>query len=88
VSSSDLGITGATTLERIEVVVRSMLNDDEIALRPETRAGEVTGWDSLAHITIVFALEDEFGIQFSDEDLASTRSVGELASCIDRARSA
>jgi acyl carrier protein len=79
-------MTRTATLERIEVVVRSMLNDDQIHLDQATRPADVPGWDSLANITIVFALEDEFGIRFGDGDLGSTRSIGELATHIDRAR--
>jgi acyl carrier protein len=56
-----------------------MLNDDRIELSPETRPLDVAGWDSLANITIVYALEEEFGMRFDDADLGTARSIGELA---------
>lgn len=39
-------------------------------------------WDSLKHIEIVFAIEDELGIQFSEAELAELDSV---ASIVDAA---
>jgi len=32
-------------------------------------------WDSLKHIEIIFAVEDELGVEFSEEELASIDSV-------------
>ena len=32
-------------------------------------------WDSLKHIEIVFALEDQFGVQFDEECIATLDSV-------------
>jgi acyl carrier protein len=32
-------------------------------------------WDSLRHMTLVFALEEEFGIQFGDEQIMEIVSV-------------
>ena len=68
--------------------MRGLLGNDEIVLTPETQASDVPGWDSLANINIVFGIEEEFGIRFSDDDLASSNTVGELAVRVDRARTA
>jgi acyl carrier protein len=35
-------------------------------------------WDSLKHIEIIFAVEDELGLQFSEEELASIDSVAKI----------
>ena len=68
--------------------MRGILGNDDIVLTPETQASDVPGWDSLANINIVFGIEEEFGIRFSDDDLASSNNVGELAVRVDRARAA
>ena len=68
--------------------MRGLLGNDDIVLTPETQASDVPGWDSLANINIVFGIEEEFGIRFSDDDLASSNNVGELAVRVDRARGA
>lgn len=83
-TSSAPGPNRSPTLERIEQIVRGLLANDDIVLTPESRAPDVPGWDSLANINIVFAIEEEFQIRFSDEDLASADNVGALAERVER----
>ncbi|WP_369137169.1 acyl carrier protein [Modestobacter versicolor] len=64
--------------ERVHQVIRDVLADDEVVLTDATTAAEVEGWDSLAHINIMFALESEFDVQFTDDQLSSFRDLGEL----------
>ncbi len=64
--------------QRMQQVIRDVLRDDDLVLSDDTTANEVEGWDSLAHINIMFLLESEFGVQFTDEQLNSFRNVGEL----------
>jgi acyl carrier protein len=85
VNSSNPGTNQSATLERIEQVVRALLNNDGISLTPETRAADVPGWDSLAHVSIIFGIEEEFGVRFSDQDLVGVETVGDLAERVDRA---
>ena len=35
-------------------------------------------WDSLRHMQMILALEEEFGIEFSDEDITSMISLQEI----------
>jgi acyl carrier protein len=85
VNSSNPGTNQSANLERIEQVVRSLLNNDDISLAPETRAADVPGWDSLAHVSIIFGIEEEFGLRFSDQDLVGVETVGDLAERVGRA---
>lgn len=34
----------------------------------DTSPDTVEAWDSLQHLTLVLALEEEFGVQFTDDD--------------------
>ncbi|WP_337062067.1 acyl carrier protein [Kineococcus sp. G2] len=64
--------------ERMQQVVREVIGNDDLVLRDDMTARDVPGWDSLAHINIMYSLEAEFGVQFSDEQLSSFQDVGEL----------
>lgn len=64
--------------DRMLQVVREVLGREDVELAAHTRAADVPGWDSLAHINIMYSLEAEFGVQFSDEQLSSFQDVGEL----------
>lgn len=48
----------------------------------ETSRKNTPQWDSLKHIEVIFALEDELGWQFSEEELADLDSVNSI---LDRA---
>jgi acyl carrier protein len=67
-----------TVEDRILQVFREVLNDDALVLTDETTGRDVEAWDSLAHINIMFALESEFDVQFTDQQLTSFQNVGEL----------
>jgi acyl carrier protein len=46
-----------------------------------TRENTAT-WDSLKHIEIMFALEDELGAEFSEEELVSLNSVTKIVDTV------
>jgi acyl carrier protein len=62
----------------VENIVRDVCGDDRIALQDSTTSRDVPGWDSLAHVNIVFAIEEEFDIEFDDDEIAAFANIGEL----------
>ena len=72
------------TLARIEEIVRDELDDENIALTEQTRASDVEGWDSLAHVRIVIAVETAFGLRFDTSDIGALKTVGDLAALVER----
>jgi acyl carrier protein len=65
-------------------VFRTVFNDESLVLRDETTAAEVPGWDSLEHINLMFALEEEFGMQFVGNELAELENIGALKQLIEQ----
>lgn len=63
---------------RMLQVFREVLAVEDLRLGDASTAADVPGWDSLAHINIMYSLEAEFDVQFSDEQLTSFQDVGEL----------
>lgn len=64
--------------ERIQEIFRTVLRDDTIELAADTRAADLPGWDSLAHINAMFGVEQEFGVQFLGDEFARVATIGEL----------
>jgi acyl carrier protein len=64
--------------ERLETVFRQVFGDDEIALTDQTTSEDIPAWDSVAHITLMFSIEQAFGFQFLGNELAEFQNVGEL----------
>lgn len=71
-------------LEQLTAIIRDALDDQTLALTPETTAANVSGWDSLAHINIVVGTEMAFGIKFKTAELEQLRNVGEFVSLIEQ----
>jgi len=44
----------------------------------------VTGWDSVNHMILVFTLEEAFGVGFSPEEISELTSVGRIKALLSR----
>jgi len=64
--------------DRVERIVRDLFGLGDITLTDETTPGEVPGWDSLGNVNVMYALEQEFELQFDDADFSQVRNIGEL----------
>ncbi len=69
--------------ERLNDVFREVFDDDTISLEDETTAADVDGWDSLMHITLIDAIEDEFDIAFDMKTVVKMKNVGEMVDEIE-----
>lgn len=80
------GVTGVSddVLDRLTEVFRVTFGDETIVLDPAMTADDVEGWDSVSHITLIYAIEDEFGIKFSTRDLEGLACVGDLIDVVKR----
>ena len=64
---------------RLNEVFREVFDDDSITVNAETTAADIEDWDSLTHIQLIAAVEDEFGVKFSMKQMSSMKNVGEMA---------
>ena len=70
-------------LEQVQAVVADQLDRDDVALTMNTVAASVDGWDSLAHVRIMIAVEEEFGVRFDMSEITSLGNVGDLVRLIE-----
>jgi acyl carrier protein len=61
-----------------------ILNCDGVLITDETVASDISGWDSLVHINLVLNVEMKFGIEFTNQELGSFKSVGDLRRLIEK----
>ncbi|CAM8380380.1 acyl carrier protein [Candidatus Methylopumilus planktonicus] len=69
-------------IEELVPIFRNVFDDDELIIDSSTTAIDVDGWDSLAHIRLIVAIEKHFGFQFSAAEIVEIDSVGEMADLI------
>ena len=61
---------------RVYRVVAEVLDVPVDALCDEAGPDTLQAWDSASHLNLVMALESEFGIAFSDQDVTDMLSIG------------
>lgn len=71
------------TYDRLTAILRDVFDDDSIAATPELTADDVEGWDSMAHLRVMFSVEEAFGVKFAASEISGLKNVGELAGLIE-----
>ena len=61
-------------LKRLNEVFRDVFDDDDIVVTPKTTADDIEDWDSIEHITLIGAVEDEFGMKFKMGEVSGMNS--------------
>ena len=69
-------------LDRLTPIFRDVFDDDSITLHPEMTAENIDGWDSLAHIRLVLAIERSLKIKFTSSELDGLKTVGEFVEIV------
>ncbi len=70
--------------DRMTEVFRTTFGDETLVLAPQMTADDIAAWDSVTHITLIYALEDEFGVKFSTRDIEGFTCVGDMIACVER----
>ncbi len=63
-------------------VFRDVFDDEEITVSGSTTADDIEDWDSLEYISLIAAIEREFGMKFTMGEVISMKNVGEMADII------
>lgn len=71
------------TLERVRRIVADIFNLSCEQITPASSPDNITGWDSLQHLNIVLALEQEFALQFTPEEIEQMLTVELIADLIE-----
>jgi acyl carrier protein len=72
------------TLARLTAVFRDVLDDDDLGLTRATTAADIPGWDSLAHVRLILAVQKAFNVKFSAAQVTKLKNVGELVDLVDQ----
>lgn len=73
-------------MDRLNAIFQDVFDDDTLIVTPNTTAKDVEDWDSLSHITLIGAVEDEFGMKFSMKEVVEMQNVGEMIAIVTARR--
>lgn len=68
--------------DKLTEVFRDVFDDESIRVTEATTSNDIADWDSLEHINLIAAVEQEFYIKFNMGQVVSMKNVGEMADII------
>jgi acyl carrier protein len=71
-------------LQKLQPIFRDVMDDPKLVITRESNSRNVAGWDSLAHINLVSAIESEFSIRFALGELEELKTVGDMIDLMER----
>ncbi len=81
-------MTDEEIYEQLTEIIRDVLMNFDLVLRPDLTAKEVDGWNSYKMIEIIVAVESHFGLKVKSKELDDLENVGDLVMLIRKAKSA
>lgn len=72
------------TNEQLKSLMAKLFQCDQSQLTDDTGPGEVNGWDSLGHVALMSAIQEEFGTHISVEDAIEVESIADIVALLER----
>ena len=80
-------MTREEIFEGLNEVFQDVFDDEGIVVTENTTSDDIEDWDSLEHINLIAAVENEFAMKFKMKEVSSMKNVGEMIDIIcERAR--
>lgn len=69
-------------MSELEQIFMDVFAREDIQLSETTSTGDVEGWDSLMHITILEAVQNQYSIAFELDEIVEMKTVGDILQAI------
>jgi acyl carrier protein len=66
----------------LTAVMRDVFDDEDISISSGTTAQDIPGWDSQAHVMLIVAVEQRFGIRFRTAEFETLHNVSDFVDLI------
>ena len=70
-------------LTKTLALIEEALDVEEGSLKPETPLDDVEEWDSIAMLSLIAMLDDEFGKTISGKELKALKTVADILACME-----
>jgi acyl carrier protein len=74
----------ADLLAKLQPIFRDVFDKPDLALTRASNADTVHDWDSLTHINLISAIEQEFHVRFALGELESLKDVGDMVDLLNQ----
>jgi len=72
----------ADILQKVRTIAADVLQVDSGSLTAASSPETVESWDSVQHLNLVLALEEQFGVQFEPDEMDGMKNLGAIASVL------
>ncbi|HEY1975427.1 MAG TPA: acyl carrier protein [Candidatus Baltobacteraceae bacterium] len=73
---------GIAPADRLSGIVAGVLRIERSDITDGLDMEETGTWDSLSHMELIAAIEDEFGVELTADEIVAMRSVGTIKSVL------
>lgn len=73
----------SVTLTELTLLFRDVFLDESIELHRSSTSADIVGWDSFANISVMVAIEQQYGLAFSAREIGALSNVGVLIDLIN-----
>lgn len=74
----------SSLLDRVRQIASDILQVPADRLGPESSPQQIDSWDSVHHLNLVLALEQEFDVQLDPEDIDQMTDIAQIVSTLKR----
>lgn len=69
-------------IKELNEIFEDVIDEGAVSLSETTTSKDIDEWDSLTNIQLVVAIEKNYNIKFTSEEITSWKNVGEMIDCI------
>jgi acyl carrier protein len=69
-------------INKLNEIFENVIDEGPVFLTESSTSDTVDGWDSLAHIQLIVAIEKTYNIRFTSDEMSTWKNVGEMIDCI------
>lgn len=72
-----------TILEQVRTVSADVFQVPAGQISPQSSPETLDSWDSVQHLNLVLALEQQFGVQFEPEEMDKMKNIGNIVDLVE-----
>jgi acyl carrier protein len=77
-------MTSSTTFEQLRGIASDIFGVPAVEITESSSPETIESWDSVQHLNLVLAMEEQFAVQFDPEEMDQMKNMGEIAGLLDK----
>jgi acyl carrier protein len=74
----------AQLLDHVRTLAADVLGVSRSEISASSTPQQLDNWDSISHVSLVVAIEEQFGVAFAPEEITDMESIGRIAEMLSQ----